>query len=155
MEFIMTYGWAILVVLVMISALAYFGVMNPNKYLPEKCIFSAGFNCRDFIIQHNGGNLQVLFKLDNKAGDNIVLQSVNATINWKGTPYSDLACGIVPLPAATAWTADSAQQFTCSFGPGTSPGVGQQSRIDVQLSYKTVTGTYNHNVNGLIQSQVQ
>ena len=39
LEFIMTYGWAILVVLVAIGALAYFGVLNPGKYLPEKCFF--------------------------------------------------------------------------------------------------------------------
>ena len=31
MEFLMTYGWAILVVLVAICALAYFGVLSPDK----------------------------------------------------------------------------------------------------------------------------
>ena len=30
MEFLMTYGWAILVVLAAIAALAYFGVLNPE-----------------------------------------------------------------------------------------------------------------------------
>jgi hypothetical protein len=45
MEFIMTYGWAILVVLVAIAALAYFGVLSPGKYLPEKCMPAAGFSC--------------------------------------------------------------------------------------------------------------
>ena len=37
MEFLMTYGWAILVVLIVIGALAYFGVLNPQNLLPEKC----------------------------------------------------------------------------------------------------------------------
>jgi len=31
MEFLMTYGWAILVVLVVIGALAYFGVLSPSS----------------------------------------------------------------------------------------------------------------------------
>ncbi|MBI1979078.1 MAG: hypothetical protein HYS62_03415, partial [Candidatus Aenigmarchaeota archaeon] len=31
MEFLMTYGWAILVVLAAIAALAYFGVLSPEK----------------------------------------------------------------------------------------------------------------------------
>ncbi|MCD6589954.1 hypothetical protein J7K74_02105 [Candidatus Woesearchaeota archaeon] len=35
MEFLMTYGWAILVVLAAIAALAYFGVLSPSKMLPE------------------------------------------------------------------------------------------------------------------------
>ncbi len=38
LEFLMTYGWAILVVLAAVGALAYFGVLSPGKFLPEKCI---------------------------------------------------------------------------------------------------------------------
>ncbi len=48
MEFLMTYGWAILVVLAAIAALAYFGVLSPEKFLPEKCILSPGLAC----VQH-------------------------------------------------------------------------------------------------------
>lgn len=33
MEFLMTYGWAILVVLVSIGALVYFGVFNPSRLI--------------------------------------------------------------------------------------------------------------------------
>lgn len=35
MEFLMTYGWAILVVLIAIGALAYFGVLSPERFKPE------------------------------------------------------------------------------------------------------------------------
>src|SRR3989344_3044714 len=45
MEFLMTYGWAILVVLAAIAALAYFGVLSPEKFLPEKCLMETGFTC--------------------------------------------------------------------------------------------------------------
>ena len=45
MEFLMTYGWAILVVLAAIAALAYFGVLSPEKFLPEKCILQPGIAC--------------------------------------------------------------------------------------------------------------
>jgi len=41
----MTYGWAILVVLAAIAALAYFGVLSPEKFLPEKCLIETGFTC--------------------------------------------------------------------------------------------------------------
>ncbi len=50
MEFLMTYGWAILVVLVAIGALAYFGVLSPSKHLPEACIFQQGIACLDFKV---------------------------------------------------------------------------------------------------------
>tara|TARA_Y100000031_G_scaffold47194_1_gene53765 strand:+ start:3907 stop:4353 length:447 start_codon:yes stop_codon:yes gene_type:complete len=45
MEFLMTYGWAILVVLAAIAALAYFGVLSPEKILPSKCLLETGFTC--------------------------------------------------------------------------------------------------------------
>ena len=48
LEFIMTYGWAILVVLVAIGALSYFGVLNPGRFLPSRCTLPAGIGCLDF-----------------------------------------------------------------------------------------------------------
>ncbi len=45
LEFLMTYGWAILVVLAAIAALAYFGVLNPSKFTPDTCIASSGVGC--------------------------------------------------------------------------------------------------------------
>ena len=48
MEFLLTYGWAILVVLAAIAALAYFGVLSPEKFLPEKCVLAPGLAC----VQH-------------------------------------------------------------------------------------------------------
>ena len=35
-EFLTTYGWAFLVILVMIGALAYFGVLNPENFMEEE-----------------------------------------------------------------------------------------------------------------------
>ena len=53
LEFLMTYGWAILVVLVVIGALAYFGVLNPSILLPEKCTLTTGLACKDHQIDSN------------------------------------------------------------------------------------------------------
>lgn len=48
MEFLMTYGWAILVVLAAIGALAYFGVLSPGTFLPSSCTVGAGFGCTNY-----------------------------------------------------------------------------------------------------------
>lgn len=48
LEFLMTYGWAILVFLVAIGALAYFGVLSPDNFLPHRCTLPAGIACIDF-----------------------------------------------------------------------------------------------------------
>lgn len=54
MEFLMTYGWAILVVLAAIAALAYFGVLSPDRFLPNKCTLPSGMACLDFTVADTG-----------------------------------------------------------------------------------------------------
>ena len=53
----MTYGWALLVVLIAIAALAFFGVLNPGKFLPSNCNLGVGFSCTDYKVI---GNIAVL-----------------------------------------------------------------------------------------------
>ena len=50
MEFLMSYGWAIIVVIILIAALANFGVIKPGKYLPVSCTFEPGIGCVDSYI---------------------------------------------------------------------------------------------------------
>ena len=52
MEFLMTYGWAILVVLIVLSGLFYLGVFSPKT--PATCFVEAPFVCSDVKIADNG-----------------------------------------------------------------------------------------------------
>ena len=56
MEFLMTYGWALLVVLITMAALALFGLLNPGKFLPERCEISVGLPCLTFTAETDGDN---------------------------------------------------------------------------------------------------
>ncbi|MCD6590212.1 hypothetical protein J7K74_03445 [Candidatus Woesearchaeota archaeon] len=38
LELILTYGWVILVLMIVVGALAYFGVLNPKSSIPSYCI---------------------------------------------------------------------------------------------------------------------
>jgi len=71
MEFLMTYGWALLVVLIAIGALAFFGVLNPSRFLPETCVLAPGFACIDFKVTVSG--VEVI--LQNGLGNNINIGS--------------------------------------------------------------------------------
>jgi hypothetical protein len=70
MEFLMTYGWAILVALVVIGAIAYFGVLNQAKFLPGKCSISDGFSCAEYKLDSGevSGTKQVKIYLQNNMG---------------------------------------------------------------------------------------
>jgi len=72
MEFLMTYGWAILVVLAAIAALAYFGVLSPEKFLPEKCILQPGIAC----VSHKVEPTQITLVISNGLGRTITINSI-------------------------------------------------------------------------------
>jgi hypothetical protein len=51
MEALLLYGAAILVVLLAVAALIYFGVLDLGVFLPEKCSFaSSGLSCEEYQI---------------------------------------------------------------------------------------------------------
>lgn len=72
LEFLMTYGWAILVVLAAVAALSYFGVLNPDYYSAEKCILPAGIACMDYRIE----NYKAVIVLQNYLGDQVTINEV-------------------------------------------------------------------------------
>src|SRR3989338_6386745 len=83
MEFLMTYGWAILVVLVVIGALAYFGVLNPETLLPERCELQQGLYCKDHQIKAGidaaGTAGRINLNLQNGMGTGILILGVVAS----------------------------------------------------------------------------
>ncbi len=62
MEFLMTYGWAILVVLIAIGALMYF--IKPTEMIPEKCTLptGSGIFCEQWGADSVGSEITLLIK---------------------------------------------------------------------------------------------
>lgn len=84
MEFLMTYGWAILVVLIAIGALAYFGVLNPSRFLPESCTVGPGISCEAYkvtgeSVAGNDGTIDLVLR--NGLGESINTVTVNVDRN--------------------------------------------------------------------------
>jgi uncharacterized protein (UPF0333 family) len=80
MEFLMTYGWALLVVLIAIAALAFFGLLNPSRFLPEKCEIAPGLTCVGFTAEAESlseGNISII--LNNGIGVTMRNVTINAT----------------------------------------------------------------------------
>ena len=70
MEFLMTYGWAILIVLLAIAALAYFGVLGPGKYIPSSCVLETGLASTDFKVV-GGVDSQITIYVRNGMGQDL------------------------------------------------------------------------------------
>ena len=61
MEFMMTYGWALLIVLATIGALSYVGVYRFTSAKPDMCLIEAPFTCKDV----SGDNFGLKFSIEN------------------------------------------------------------------------------------------
>jgi hypothetical protein len=81
MEFLMTYGWAIVVVLAAIGALAYFGVLSPQKLLPERTTFQAPLpNVDNAVISRTANSVEIAFRNNKGVSINIPGGAGNFTL---------------------------------------------------------------------------
>ncbi len=59
-EYLTTYGWAMLAIVVTIGTLAYFGIFNPSQFVPERCYFGAQLICEDYMIQRQDSSSSIM-----------------------------------------------------------------------------------------------
>ena len=141
MEFLMTYGWAILVVLVAIGALAYFGVLSPDRFLPSKCFLPAGIACEDF-------------KLDSAAGVSGQIKVVLRNgMGFDATGVGVYAAGCTPT---TGNTLNNGQNptFTLNCAAGTLNS-GSKYNGQVNVTYTNADTGLGHKVQGTITGRVE
>ncbi len=122
MEFLMTYGWAILVVLVAIGALAYFGVLSPDQFLPERCQGTSGLDCLDKASISSDANT-VSFAMKNNVG---------FRINITHAPSADEDCATIS--SATASVEGATPVAIGSGGVNATLANGEQAVITITCS---------------------
>lgn len=74
MEFLMTYGWAILAAVIAIGVLAYFGVFSPGKYVTGNAVVNPPFYISAANAKASTGGVQLAIK--NNGGEDYSIQSV-------------------------------------------------------------------------------
>lgn len=158
LEFLTTYGWAFLVILVMIGALSYFGVLDPSKFLPNRCQFETGLDCGRYTLDSNGaGDDFALFELVNNRGTTLFVTA----IDWSndGSIPSN-ACTVedggvaVALPAQ--YRSGATWDVTCDLA-GDILGVGTKEKINVRMTYNegaTAAPAYETSADGEIYAKV-
>jgi hypothetical protein len=62
-----------MVVLVAVGALSYFGVLSPDKFVPQRCLIEAGIACTDFEVK----DTFVDIALRNSMGEDITITNIN------------------------------------------------------------------------------
>jgi hypothetical protein len=150
LEFLTTYGWAFLVILIMIGALAYFGILRPSRLLPDRCNFGPEMECLDFQISATDDTIKI--KLKNNVGEAITSSEITVSTETA----VDLTCeDPTSVPAMTeVWPSGGIKDFTFDGCNSAAVGFvsGDKGKISITLTYHSVrSGTdYSHDVNGEI-----
>ena len=90
LEFLTTYGWSVLVLLVMIAVLAQFGVLSPATFIPDRCDTSGEFEC-DIPQIYADGSFMLTLKY---RGDGDIGSLQNFTARRGDLVFSDLNCSM-------------------------------------------------------------
>ncbi len=146
LEFLTTYAWAFLVIMITIGALYYFGIFDFQKFLPQRCLFPSQFECLDFSFVGD----EVKLKLVNNLGEEININSMTIT-NEAVDPLDCTSPGIT-----NPWTAGDDQDFTFT---GCTGGVfieGERTEAKITIKYcaPATTDCPEHTVNGKITAVV-
>ncbi len=116
LEFLMTYGWAILVVLAAIGALAYFGVLSPSNFLPDQCTATSGVGC---LGKPSINAVNTTFTLTNGLGQSLALNNVTTSKSSPCTTVWFCDKGATSGCATTRTVADGADFTVIAYCPTT------------------------------------
>ncbi len=104
-EYLMTYGWAILVIAIVIVALY---IMTQTQVRLEQCTFPPGLVCNDPTpqIYNSAGKVYMNLKLHNKQGQAIIVSAVTCTVDAPSEANDSYATPVTSttIPAGSSAT---------------------------------------------------
>ncbi|MBI4448041.1 hypothetical protein HY643_03605 [Candidatus Woesearchaeota archaeon] len=142
MEFLMTYGWAILVVLIAIGALAYFGVLSPERFLPSSCTLVPGLGCGEFKVTSS----VVTMGLTNGFGTDLTVNGLTLT------PAGGSAVTAAGTNCLATNTISDGATSTCTFSGMTNVG---RFKGTISFNYTKSGETLSHVATGTLVSKVE
>jgi len=94
MEYLMTYGWAILIITIALASLFFLGFFNPSNFVSTFCLGQGGFKCQNPVLATNG-NLAI--SITNNVGQStsnasFYISTENSGFNSKGFPTIAYKC---------------------------------------------------------------
>ena len=161
MEFLMTYGWALLIMVIIIAVLFYLGILQPKT--PNSLIFSPGFSASSFRV----GNGTGAFELDFGHAKGQTIRVTKAGCSMQEIPaltqsLTNLTNPVV-IPSGThKWIigGDSGNTLNCldengnSLNPSNAE-VGQRYRGKVCIEYEEVESGLTRQVCGDLNARFE
>ena len=131
-EFLSTYGWAVLVIALVLAALVWLGVFNVQRTVPDSCSFEGGsVECNDLRLTYETASSSVRItsvEITNRLSETVYVCGVLCTNNLASV-LEDLGSPSIPSPT------ECATQFsdTVVIQPGKRKQIGPTSAYSATL----------------------
>lgn len=177
-EFLSTYGWAFMVIILMIATVSYFGMTNPDVFIAEKCTFEDDITCLDYfastITLDDGDDAGLLvLTMRQSTGRSVFVQGMSCSRQYDSFAYvhqeddgfsernnllgDSEGAGIDINHPLRRW--DPSEEFTikCHISDaGKSPFVrGESASVPVTLAIKKRADGFTHIYNSEVIVRVQ
>ncbi len=101
MEYLLTYGWAILVIVIIVALLFLFA-SQPSTVAPNKCTFASGFYCPDLVIGANQISQNTVFLAEIINQQNFPVTGITASAVINNVTLGPAQCVPSSVPAGGA-----------------------------------------------------
>jgi hypothetical protein len=105
MEYLMTYGWAILVIAIVLAALFSLGVFNGSNLTGTSCVASTGYLCQSPRLTSNGV-LSLTFGQETGATIYDIELACTATAGSGGGPSNVLAWAVIETNTGNSYNSN-------------------------------------------------
>ena len=140
LEFLLTYGWAILAILVAVGALSYYGGFF-NGLLPNRCEVGPPFTCMEYKASSNG---EILLGLQNVGDD---AASINVTLYCNGEDTQPRYFSQAAVVPTQGMINNGLVPFNCTI-------TGSQFRADIRIEYIFSGQSSTHVSEGVLRTAV-
>ena len=164
LEYLVTYGWAILAIVIIGGVLWYFGIFSPSSFAgASSCAGFAAFTCQDYKVTGGAGVGDIVVVLSNRVGATIIVDTLNASgtgalPNYPATPNVQVVCTKAGQPytlGTTQLSADEILECTLTGAVVAGANVGSEfGPASVSLAYTDQRSQLSHNDAGTIRGKV-
>lgn len=142
MEYLMTYGWALLVIVLVLGALIYLGVLNPQGRMQDMCNLPIGFGCEVAGLSEDG---TLYIKITNQQAtplEGMKLRCLSSDSEDEGESSSEnLSPG-------------QSHEFECELPDFSERNIGDFINGDILVEYSTPGSSVTKTVKGSYSAKV-
>jgi len=141
MEYLVTYGWALLALFVVVAYLLSTGAFSANSFAAQECVFQPDLPCASYVLYRDAasGSTILKFSLTNGLGFPINVTRMNYSVVGIGVGSGkNIYAGSVPSQAVPS---GSRMNFTQEFAGPFQPSARDFKTVQVALEYQNCRNT--------------